>query len=247
MTLLRLEWLRMLRTRRWIVLFGIFLFFGLIGPLTARYLAEIIQRFGGVEVPLPDPVPADGITQYSSNALQIGLLAVVVIAAQALGLDNRPEVAAFFRTRVESTTRLLFPRVAVVGVTAVAAFAAGTAAAWYETVVLIGSLPVGRLWLGAALGAIYILFVVVLTAAITTATNSALSTTLLVIGVLLFLPVLGLVPSIGQWLPSALPGAIDGLVRDRLPSEFAQATAVAVVTVALLWWVAVRRFARREV
>lgn len=247
MSLWRLEWLRLVRTRRWIVLGGIFGFFGLLGPITARYLAQILERFGGLEVPLPEPRPADGITQYASNALQVGLLAVVVIAAQAVGVDSRPEVGAFFRTRVRSAGRLLLPRATMVGVAACGAFLIGTLAAWYETVLLLGSLPVGRMLLGAGLGCLYLVFAVTLTAAATTATNSALSTTLLVVGVLLGLPILGLVPAIGEWLPSALPGAIDGLVQDRDPGEFVRAVAVTLAATGLLWWWAVRRFARREV
>ena len=47
MTLLRLEWLRLVRTRRLLALTGVYLFFGIAGPLTARYLGEIVERFGG--------------------------------------------------------------------------------------------------------------------------------------------------------------------------------------------------------
>ena len=42
MNLWRLEWLRLFRTKRIIGLVGIWVFFGLLGQLTARYLADII-------------------------------------------------------------------------------------------------------------------------------------------------------------------------------------------------------------
>lgn len=38
MNLWRLEWLRLTRTRRLVAIVGVYLFFGLTGPLTARYL-----------------------------------------------------------------------------------------------------------------------------------------------------------------------------------------------------------------
>ena len=47
MSLWRLEWLRLTRTKRWIALVGVYLFFGLLGPFTARYMAEIISFAGG--------------------------------------------------------------------------------------------------------------------------------------------------------------------------------------------------------
>ena len=80
MTLWRLEWLRLVRTHRLLALVGIYLFFGLIGPLTARYLSAILGRLGteGVRVEFPEPTPADGIAQFVVNAYQIGLLVVVL-------------------------------------------------------------------------------------------------------------------------------------------------------------------------
>jgi ABC-2 type transport system permease protein len=63
MTLLRLEILRVVRTRRWMLVVGVYAFFGLAGPLLARYLNEILERFGGDEIIVAghDPQPIDGI------------------------------------------------------------------------------------------------------------------------------------------------------------------------------------------
>ena len=74
MTLWRLEWLRLVRTRRLVALLSVYAFFGLAGPLTARYLAEILGAIGteGVQIQFPEPTPADGIAQFVSNASQIG-------------------------------------------------------------------------------------------------------------------------------------------------------------------------------
>ena len=56
MTLWRLEWLRLVRTRRLVVIIAVYVFFGLTGPLSARYLGEILNRVGGgIKVELPAP------------------------------------------------------------------------------------------------------------------------------------------------------------------------------------------------
>ena len=58
MTLWRLEWLRLIRTRRWIALVAVYLFFGLLGPIGAKYIGEILARFGGgIEVSFPIQFP----------------------------------------------------------------------------------------------------------------------------------------------------------------------------------------------
>ncbi len=143
MNLWRLEWLRLVRTRRLAALVGVYVFFGFLGPLTARYLGEIIDRFGGgeMEITVPDPVPADGIAQFASNASQIGILVAVAVAAGALTLEALPEMSIFLRTRVASSRTLLIPRLVVVTAAIAGAYLLGSAVAWYETVVLIGTVP----------------------------------------------------------------------------------------------------------
>jgi hypothetical protein len=164
MNLWRLEWLRLVRTHRPTGLVAVFLLFGFTGPLTARYLEAILRRFGGgVEVRLPTPVPADGMAEYVSNGLQLGLLVVVLVAAAALAFDAQRESAAFLRTRVRGTWQLVLPKVAVNALTAAGAFTLGAAAAWYETVVLLGRLPLTRTMAGIAYLALYLGFAVALT------------------------------------------------------------------------------------
>ena len=248
MSLWRLEWLRLIRTRRWIALLAVYLFFGLLGPIGARYMGEILARFGGgLEVTIPDPVPADGITQYVSNASQVGLLVAVVVAAGALCLDATPEIGVFFRTRVPGTRRILGPRYGVTVVAVVAAFTIGTLAAWYETVVLLGSIPIGGLVGGWALGSLYLAFAVAVVAAVAARTRSVLATVTITILILLGLPILGVVPDVGRWLPSHLVGALDGMVRETKPIDYLPATIVTSVGTALALWLAVTWAGRREI
>ena len=96
MTLWRVEWLRIWRTRTVWVLFGIFVFFGVLGPLTAQFLPDIVERAGVAgEIALPPTSPEFAMSQYVGNALQIGVLAIAFIAATALAFDSKPEIAVF--------------------------------------------------------------------------------------------------------------------------------------------------------
>lgn len=247
MTLWKLEWLRLIRTRRWIALVFTYLFFGLLGPVTARYMGEIVARFGqGVTVSFPDATPADGITQFVGNASQIGVLVGVVVAAGALCLDATPEIGTFFRTRVPSLTRILLPRFSVTVAALVGAFALGTLAAWYETEVLIGSVAAGPLWTGWLLGALYLVFVVAVVTIIAAGTSSVLATVLITLVILLALPILGILPNVARWLPSHLVGALDGMVRGTELSEYLRATAVTFVLTGAALFGAFRLSARRE-
>lgn len=248
MSLWRLEWLRLVRTRRLVALGAVYAFFGLVGPLTARYLAEIIDRFGGdeMQITVPDPTPVDGIAQFSANASQIGLLVVVVVAAGALAMDAVPEMAIFLRTRVGSGARLLVPRLAVSLAAAAAAFVVGTGVAWYETAVLLGSPPAGGLVVGTLYGILYLAFAVALTALAGTVFRSVLATGLASLLALLLLPILGIAEAIGRWLPSHLVGAQTDMAAGASAADYLGAAGVAVGATAVLVLAAVRRFDARE-
>src|SRR5262245_34304791 len=160
MNLWRLEWLRLARSRRVIALVAVYVFFGLSGPITVRYLSAILSRVGtgtpGVKIELPPPTPADGIADFVGNASQICLVVVVLITASALSFDARREMAIFLRTRVDSVARIVVPALSVSAAAALVSLALGTAAAWYETAVLIGALPVGKMLVGLAYGALFL-------------------------------------------------------------------------------------------
>lgn len=247
MTLWKLEWMRLVRSKRLVALVVVYVFFGLLGPLTARYIGEIVERFGGdVQVTFPDPVPADGIAQYLGNASQIGILVAVAIAAGALVLDALPEMSIFLRTRVQPVGRILIPRLVVVTIAITGAYLLGLAMAWYETAVLLGGLPVGGMLAGAVLSSLYLGFAVAVVAAFGARSRSVVGTVGLAVVVLLVMPLLGVVDAIGRWLPSHLVGAQVGLVTGESIVDHLPAAAVTIAASAGLIALAFRTAGSRE-
>ncbi|MFP3914751.1 MAG: hypothetical protein ACLFWM_07730 [Actinomycetota bacterium] len=248
MSLWKLEWLRLIRTKRWIALVGVFLFFGLLGPFSARYLSEIISLAGGelegATVELPPPVPADGLTQYVSNVVQVGTLVAVVVAAGALAFDAIPEMGVFLRTRVRDVSRILKPRVVMTTGAVVAAFLVGTVAAWYETWILIGPPDPGAVLIGTGLSSLFLVFVVALVAAVAGRARTVLGTVMVSIVILLVMPVIGLFDDLGRWIPGHLAGALGALPAGATQaSDYLPAAGVTVAATIALLWLAVR-FAR---
>lgn len=248
MSLWRLELLRLLRTHRWAILLGVYGVFGVLGPVTAAYLDEILARFGGgVTVTTPEPGPVDGIAQFLGNASQLGLLAVVIVGAGALAVDVRPEVAAFLRTRVERSRTLLWPRYVVAVGAAFVALAVGTGLAWALTGALLGPLPTGPMIIGTLLGGVYLAFALAVLAAVAGFARSQATAVLATLVVLLTLPMVGLVAPVGPWLPSELLAAVGELVAGAPTSAFARSTAMSAVSIAGLLAVAAARSERREI
>lgn len=251
MSVLRLEWLRLWRTYRLMVLVVVFALFGLLGPLTAAFLPEIVslatQSEGlGTAIDLPEPVPADGIAQFIGNISQLGLLAVAAVAALALAVDSRPGLAAFYRTR-QPATGMVLPRWAATTLAAGLAWSVGLLAAAYETVLLIGPLPVVGMVVGWGLWLLYLAFAVALVALVAGLVRSTVAVTALGAGALLVVALVGVIPQVGDWLPSHLVGAPAALAAEASqPADYLRASAVTVVATAAALAGAIRLVGRRE-
>jgi ABC-2 type transport system permease protein len=242
-----LELARLTRTYRWMLLFGVYAFFAVLGPLSARYLNEIIGQFGGdVTIIVPDPRPVDGIAQFIGNVAQLGLLAVAVVAAGALAVDARPEVAAFLRTKVTRARDLLLPRYAVSAGAAIAALLVSTAIAWAMTHAMLGSLHAGAMLVGTLYGALYLAFAVAVVAAVAGFLRSQVATVFGSLAALLLLPLVALIEPVRPWLPSELLAAIGALLEGAPAGDFTRAVLTTLIVTPGLLALAASRFARRE-
>ena len=245
MSLWRVEWLRLWRTRTVWILFGIFIFFGALGPITARFLPEIVERAGvSGEIVLPPPSPALAMSQYIGNALQIGLLGIAFIAASSLTFDSKPEVAVFYRTRA-SVAEILIPRYVVIATATVAAFVAGTVTAFTLSTVLLGAPDVPATLVGSALIALYLVFAVALVGLMASLIPSVPGAALLTIGILIVLGFAGLIPYVGPWLPSYLVGGFDTLISGG-EFDYWRAILVTIATSATAVWASRYLMGQRE-
>ena len=70
------------RTRRPPAVLVLFAVIGILSPLTARYLPEILKAALGEELPLPIPTPksADADLQLQKNLGQLGVFAAIILA-----------------------------------------------------------------------------------------------------------------------------------------------------------------------
>jgi ABC-2 type transport system permease protein len=246
----RLEWLRLWRTNRLLVLVLLFVFFGLLGPVSAVYLPEIIglaSEQEGFEVTIPEPTPADGIAQFVGNVSQLGLVAVAAVAAMALAVDARPGLAAFYRTRQRSVGSWVLPRWLATTLAACVAWTLGLLAATYETLVLIGELPLGRVAIGWVCWLVYLAFAVAVVALAAGVVRSTVGVTAVAVVALLAVGAVGAIPQLQAWLPSTLVGAPTGLVQLRTdPGDLLQPALVTVGLTAAALAGAVALMRRRE-
>jgi ABC-2 type transport system permease protein len=247
MTLWRLEWLRLTRTRRVVALAGVFLFFGAVAAPMSKYAADIVERFGGgAQIVLPPPTAVDGLTNYVSNVEQLGLLVYVVLLAGTLAFDAQREMAIFLRLRVRSVRQLIVPRFAVTAAAGIVAFLAGLLVTCFGTVTLLGSLDAAAVIEGAVLFSVYLVFVAALVAAVASLVRSVVSTAIVSVVILLLLELVGVFDAVTRWLPSHLPGALTDLERGADASSYLRSLVITALAVPVLLALAARWSATRE-
>lgn len=246
MSVWRLEWLRMWRTRRLIALGAIFLILGLGSPVLTYYLPDIVNNSNNnVQIVIPKQTAADGIRSFTGNLAQLGTLVVAIVAAAGLAFDAHPALSAFYRTRLRSSARLVLPRmIAVAGATA-ATLALGFLGAWYETAVLLGSVSALGVLAGFAVVALWFCFVISVVAAFASVLRSVLAVAGSSVGFLLSLSLIGGLSSRFDWLPTKLAGsASDVVMRESTGIWPAVAAGVAASVIATAF--ALTRFSKRE-
>jgi len=72
------EFIEYLRTYKLLIMGLVFLLFGMMNPVLAKFTPEIIKA-AGIEIQLPDPTALDSWAQFFKNVGQMGMVVMVVI------------------------------------------------------------------------------------------------------------------------------------------------------------------------
>lgn len=204
--LLRKELSEAWRTRRLPVVAVLFVVVGIISPLTARYLNEILRLALADQLPavLPDPTVATVLEQLQKNLGQLGALVAIALAMGSVsGELDRGTAALVLAQPVGRPAFLAAKLVAIAAVLGIATLLAG-AVAWIYTAVLFEPVPVGG-WLAmTVLSWLALLAWAALTFLASAATGSTMASAGLGFVALIGLGVVALVPVVDRFLPTGL-------------------------------------------
>jgi ABC-2 type transport system permease protein len=205
--LVRKELVESWRTRRLPVVVALFVVVGMISPLTARYLREILQAALGdqpISAPIPDPSALLAVEQLQKNLGQLGALTAIALAMGSVAGELDRGTAALVLAQPVTRGAFLAAKLAAIAVVlGIATLAAGLAALVYTTV-LFEPQPIGG-WL-----ALTILSWLALTtwAALTFFASAATGSTIAAAGIgfvaLVGLSLASVVPTLDRLLPTGL-------------------------------------------
>jgi len=250
--LLRKELSESWRTRRLPAVALLFVAVGIVSPLTARYLNEILGAAlgGDLTIPLPQPSAATALEQLQKNLGQLGALAAIALAMGSVAGELDRGTAALVLAQPVTRPAFLLAKLAGIAIVLGLCTLAGVIVAWAYSAVLFGDAPLAG-WLGFA---VLSWLALLAWAAITFLASAATGSTMAAAGIgfvaLVVLSLLAVIPALDRLLPSGLAGAAalialgQGATVDSGKLATALAGTFAVVGLAAAG--AVAAFGRRE-
>ena len=240
--LLRKELREQVRTMRLPVVVAVFAIVGLLSPLVARYIREIIDAVGGAQLEglIPEPVVGDAVLQFTKNVGQFGVIIAILVTMGTVAAEKDSGTAAFLLTKPISRGSFLAAKVVAIGVLLAVSTVVAGVLCWVYTAILFEPLPLG----GYAMAMVLVWLSLAVFAAVTFLASVTTRSSIVAGGIGLVTLVaagfLSAIPGLGSYLPTGLWSAADqlavGTVPDPLLLPIVVNTIVIVVALALAGW-----------
>ncbi|MBP6470869.1 MAG: YhfC family intramembrane metalloprotease [Chloroflexi bacterium] len=207
MTATRKELLQQWRTRRVLVIWAVFLLFGLMSPLLAKFTPQMLTMVEGAEQfadLIPQPTINDAIVQYIKNITQFGFIIAILVGMGAVAGEKERGTAALILSKPMPRWAFLLSKFVAQALLYAVAFLLAALATYYYTLVLFGPLDFVAFLLGSGLLWVWLLCytaVALLGSAIGNSVGSGAGLGLL--GAVLLL-LMGALPVVGSVAPSGL-------------------------------------------
>jgi ABC-2 type transport system permease protein len=211
------------RTARLPVVLLVFALLGLVSPVLARYMREILEAVGGNQFQglIPDPVVDDAVIQFTKNLGQFGVLIAVLISMGSVAGEKERGTAAFLLTKPLDRGAFLGAKVAAIGLLLAMATALAGASCWAYTAILFEPLPVVGYVIAVALVWLSLAVFAAITFAASVVAPSALVAGGVGIVALLLAGFASVVPGLAPYLPTGLWGIATELAVGNTPVAMA--------------------------
>ncbi len=204
---LRKEMLQQWRTKRLIVVLGVFILFGLASPLIANFTPQIVSSMEGAEQfaeLIPKPTAADGIGQYIRNLTQFGFILAILLGMGAVAGEKERGTAAMILSKPMSRWAFILSKFSAQTIIYTLGFVIATLGAYYYTIILFGPFDFGDFIIISLLLELWLLtFVAITLLGSTIGKTTGAAAGLSLAGSVLVL-LAGNIPQVGILFPSGL-------------------------------------------
>jgi len=247
---LRKEMLFQWRTRRIIIISAIFLLFGMISPLLAKFTPALLGSLEGAEQLadiIPEPTAQEAIGQYIKNLTQFGFILAILMGMGSIVGEKEKGTAAMILSKPMPRWAFIGSKFVSQAIVYALGFVLAMSAAYYYTVFLFGPIDITAFLLVNILLLLWLLVFVAITIFGSTVgrTTGAAAGVALVASVTILLA--GAIPRLGALAPGGLvswAGQISIGIQ-AIPNGGSVALSVGLILLALVTSLAV--FEEQEV
>ena len=234
--LVRKELVEAWRTRHLPVVVILFVGIGILSPLTARYLPEILKAALGdqLTIPVPTPTPADAVLQLQKNLGQLGAFAAIVLAIGAVATEKERGTAGFILTKPAGRGAFLGAKLIALGVVLGIGVLGAIAIGWVYTAILFEPQPVAGWVAFAVLAWLALSCWAAITFLASTVTGSTAAAAGVGVVALIGLSLVAAIPAAGHLLPPGLDAPALALATGQTAGLAAGDLASAVVGTVVL-------------
>jgi ABC-2 type transport system permease protein len=204
--LLGKELMEQWRTFKFLIIGGVFLFFGLSTPLLIKYLPELIELAGtgGMSIEIPPPTAIQAMAEYSATMAQFGVLIAVLVAMGAVAKEVESGTAMMVLSKPVSRTAYILAKFSAGSLNFVAALLVGGLACWVYTLILFGEAPViGFVGQNVLLG-LFLMLGLAVTLFFSSLFRNQLAAGGLALAAIIAQTALSALPWVGKYLPGQL-------------------------------------------
>jgi ABC-2 type transport system permease protein len=247
--LLAKELREQIRTNRLIAVAAVFIIFGIVSPLTDRYMKQLFDAIGsesaGMSFLVPPPSLAGAAGQILKNMSQFGIICALLLAMGSVAWEKERGTAGMILTKPASRAAFLAAKLIAISITLGIATLLGCGFAYayvtllYPTTFVLGGYVAMALllwWMLVAFAAITVLG--------SSLTKSAIAAAGIGLVALLVLGIASSLPVIGDYMPTSLETIASNLVLGKDPGFIAGPILFNIALVPVLFgitWLTLRR------
>lgn len=243
------EILEQLRTYKALILLALLFVFGMISPLLAKLLPQLMagMDMNGIKLELPTPVVGDAYTQFFKNMTQMGAIAVLLVFGGTLsGELTKGTLINVLAKGLHRRTVILSKYAAAVLLWSIS-FTVSAITNYGYSVYLFEDHTVHNLFLSLFCLWLFVCFVISLILLSGTIAGGSFGGLILSAVILLLLIMLNMIPAVKDYNPVTLASVNAGLVTGNIRSnEVFKAIWVTFVSLAAALFVSVRMFEKKK-
>lgn len=243
------EWMEAYRTYKVFLMTAIFLFLGMMNPLTAKLTPVILENFmpEGMTIQIAEVTALDSWEQFYKNVPQMGLIVLAVMFSGMMANEYHKGTLIPMLTKGLSRSSVVLAKFTVAAVMWTVSYLVCVVVSWGYTCYFLSSKGVNNIVIAFVCLWLFGLMLLAIVTLASVVTNSMIGTLLVVGGSMVVLFVLQLFPKMSKYNPLMLEADNMKLIRGiESPSGFGWSMLVSITVIAITLYISVWIINKKE-